>query len=173
MDAPPEDEGQGGAQSLVEQDDNPRRKRPAAQYQGIPPAQLPPMAPDGGPSPVAIAAPPPMPPATPELFVCLRGPCRHYWELVTHLESGNPADTWDAEEGLVDPQTGAAVRQPRQINRTCLVHPGLETDLTDDLVYSCDRWDPLIPGERLLKRRDKNRHLYFKLHPEHRPRTKE
>jgi hypothetical protein len=46
---------------------------------------------------------------------------------------------------------------PRQINHACLVNPGMETELTNDFVYECSRWDPYSPGELLqltARRRD-------------------
>mgnify|MGYP001583113780 CR=1 FL=1 len=124
-------------------DEDPRHKAPADIYAGVAPAPLPPIAPDGGfaPKPGPVGPPPPLPAATPDTFLCLRGPCRHHWELVTHLEAGNPALTWDPEIGLKD-ENGQPVAQPKQHSRTCLVQAGTETDLTEDVVYACSRWDP-------------------------------
>lgn len=147
-----------------------KHKAPIEQYEGIEPAPLPPIAPDGGLMPGPIGSPPSVPAATPKTFVCLRGPCRHYWELVTFMAAGNPSGTF-GEDGLRDPDTGKPIALPRQINRTCLAHPGTETELTEDMVYDCNLWDPIVPGERLA--RDKNRRRYLKAHPEHRPTTEE
>jgi hypothetical protein len=124
-------------------------------------------APDGGIAPGPIGDTPQVPAATPEQFICLRGPCRYYWQLETFFASGNPTSTWDPEHGLKD-EHGNPLRQPSQISRSCLVHPGTETELTDDLVYDCSRWDPLTPRE--AKRREKRRSRYLKLHPDHRSR---
>lgn len=140
-----------------------KTKSPIEQFAGIEPSPMPPIAPDGGFMAGPIGAPPPIPPATPETFVCLRGPCRHYWELVSHMESGNPANTW-GEGGLVD-EAGAVIAQPRAISRTCVANPGFETDLTDDNVYDCNRWDPM--SERELKKLERRRSKYLRLHPDH------
>lgn len=119
--------------------------------------------PDGVPA-VGVGATAPVPAADPRLFICLRGPCAHYWERESFMESGNPKETW---EDMIDPATGARVRMPRQLDRTCTAHPGTETDLTDQLVYDCNRWEPLTRGE--LKARDKRRRHYFKNYPDHQP----
>lgn len=113
-----------------------------------------------------VGSTPPIPDATPELFVCLRGPCRHYWQFSSHIESGNPKETWDPEIGLKD-EEGNPIKQPRQINRVCLVHPGVETELDDNLVYDCSRWDPLSARE--VRRQEKAKAKYYKRHPEHAP----
>jgi len=126
-------------------------------YADSPPAPLPPIAPDGGFAVVEIEPPAPVPPATPELFICLRGPCRHYWEIEAYFESGNPADIWE-ELGLPP---------PRQIHRTCKAHPGTETELTEGLVYACNLWDPLEPEE--LVQLDARRRRYYERNPTHRP----
>lgn len=225
-----------------EDEEDGRRKVLADAWNDIPPAPLPPIAPDGGLAISAIPPPPPLPTPTPATFVCLRGPCRHLWQLETHLDSGNTSATWDPAAGLkamkpcadcggtgfvqgvpelaapphaacgylasqghfrgmpcrlvanhggahhhalgiperqrlhcptcggsrvvVDPD-GAPVRQPRKITRTCLVHEGTETDFTDDVVYQCNRWDPIDPKDKEHRRRDDRRRVYLKLHPEH------
>lgn len=142
-----------------------RVKAPLESFRKLEVSPLPPLAPDGGFAPGPIGLPPPLPPATPEHFVCLRGPCRHYWELVTEMPAGNPAETF-GPDGLTD-QDGQPVQIPRQITRTCTAHVGTETDLTDDNVYACNRWDPLEPGE--LKKIRKRQAAYFHDHPEHDP----
>ena len=139
-------------------------RTPIDQYQDIGLGPLPPIAPDGGFMPGGVGLPVPVPAATPANFVCLRGPCRHYWELETWMASGNPAETF-GPDGLRDPVTGRPLRAPRQINRTCLVHPGTETELTEDCVSNCSRWDPLSPRE--LRKRLKARERYYRDHPEH------
>lgn len=148
-------------------DEDDKRKVPAEQYKDIAPAPMPPIAPDGGIAPgYGIGQAPAVPAATPANFVCLRGPCRHYWEVHTFMASGNPADTWDPEHGLKDAD-GNPVRQPRQINRSCLSAPGNEMELTEDTVYFCNRWSPLSPRE--LRKREKPQQRYLKLHPDHLP----
>jgi hypothetical protein len=150
----------------AEDDEDDKHKSPIDQYKDVELGGLPAIAPDGGFMPGPLGVPPSVPAATPADFVCLRGPCRHYWQLETFMASGNPSDTW-GEGGLVDVETGKPLRIPRQINRSCLAHPGTETELTEDCVYSCNKWDPLTPRE--LKARGKRQTKYFKLHPEQRP----
>jgi len=145
-------------------EDNGKHKTPIDAFARVEPGPLPPIAPDGGFMAGPVGAPPPIPAATPQTFVCLRGPCRHYWEIKTHMESGNPAETW-GDDGLKD-ESGKPIAQPRAISRTCLAHPGTETDFTDDNVYACSRWDPLTARE--VSKRDKRRSKYLKLYPEHR-----
>ncbi len=85
-----------------------------------------------------IGAPAATPPRTPENFVCLRGPCRYYWRLVTMANEGNPAETWKALGR--DP--------PRQHHHVCLLDPSGETDFTDgDNAYDCNKWDPMTVNE--------------------------
>ena len=147
-------------------DDDGKYRDPALVYDRVAPSPLPPMGPDGGPLGTGgVGPPPPLPAATPDHFVCLRGPCLHYWQMETHMDAGNPAETW-GEDGLRDDE-GKPVRQPRQISRTCLVHPGVEVELTENVVYACSRWEPQLPGD--LKRRDKRRRVYLKQYPHHAP----
>lgn len=147
-------------------DEDDKRKAPIDQYSHIEPGGLPPIAPDGGFAPGPIGTPPAVDAATPQNFICLRGPCRHYWQIETFVASGNPSSTW-GEGGLVDPDTGKPLRVPRQLNRSCLAHSGTETELTEDCVYNCNRWDPLTPRE--LRATAKRTAKYFKLYPDHRP----
>jgi hypothetical protein len=141
--------------------DGEKAKAPADKYSEISDEAFPapPIAPDGGIAPGwgGIDLPSGAPPATPQNMICLRGPCRHYWELVTTSPAGNPSDTW-AELGQ---------REPRQINRTCIVNPGYETELTEDCAYDCNLWDPLREAEVTL--REQRREAYFTKHPDHRP----
>ncbi len=127
---------------------------------------LPPIAPDGGfiaTGPIGNGAI--VPAADPRNFICVRGPCVHYWQRETFYASGNPAETW-GEGGLVDGDH-KPIRMPRQIDRTCLAHPGTETELTDELVYDCGRWLPMTP--RQVRKRDKLRRAYYKKNPDHDP----
>lgn len=97
-----------------------------------------------------IGQPEPVPPRTPENFICLRGPCRFYWHLTTMAGEGNPAGTFEA----------LGIPRPRQHHHVCLVNPGFETDLTDDNVFDCNRWEPLSHHEvthRLTLRQDYER----------------
>lgn len=124
-----------------------------------------PAAPDGG-IPASIAAgalgqPTTVPARTPDNFVCLRGPCRHYWHLVTMAQEGNPAETWEH----------LGIPAPRQHHHTCLVNPGFETGFGDDNAYECNKWDPLDDAE--LVQIKVRRGAYYQRHPEHRPVTHE
>jgi hypothetical protein len=150
-------------EDLLDADDDERSRVPRDTYAGIPPAPMPPLAPDGGLVPVAMGNPPPVPPATPELFVCLRGPCRHYWQISSHLVSGNPEETW-GEDGLRD-ERGQPLRAPRQITRACTYQAGVDTQFTDDIVYACNRWDPVLPKDEA--RLEKRRRIYLKQFPQY------
>lgn len=104
-------------------------------------------APPGGPAVGYAAEPAEVADAmTPENTICLRGPCRHFWQLVSTAPMGNPKGTFE-ELGL---------REPRQYSYACLTHPGTETDLGEDVIYECSRWDPMTNRElvRLRRRRD-------------------
>lgn len=140
-----------------------KTKSPIDQYKDFEPAGLPPIAPDGGFMPGPIGIPPSVDAATPANFICLRGPCAHYWQMETFMASGNPKETW-GPNGLKDAD-GKPLRVPRQLNRSCLAHPGTETELTEDCVYECSRWTPMT--QRELRDVSKRRSRYFKLHPEH------
>jgi hypothetical protein len=117
-----------------------------------------PIAPDGGIAPgfgIAPAAGPPAP--SPENSVCLRGPCRHYWEMETDFDAGNPAGTFEA----------LGLKEPRQKHRTCLRSPAAETTLGSFPVRACDQWDPM---DRVsLDERERRREQYYARHPEHAP----
>ena len=150
---------------MEKKDDGEKIKAPSEQYKDFEPSAMA-VAPDGGIAPDGVGMAPAVPAATPEHFWCLRGPCRHYWELHTFMASGNPADTWNSEDGLKD-ESGNPLRIPRQVNRSCRLQKGTETELTEDCVFYCTDWDPLTPRE--LRKRDKRQRKYFKLHPEHLP----
>ena len=79
----------------------------------------------------------PLPPVAD--MVCLQGPCRHYWHLVTLGPDGKAS-------GL------------RQHHHTCLVQPGRETDLGDDFVFECSRWDPMSPFEHEEREHRRNKY---------------
>jgi hypothetical protein len=245
----PDDGGDDAADELVSFDDE-RRRVPADTYAKVPGMGPLVIGPDGVPKLGGIGQPAPLPPRTAEHFICLRGPCRHFWQLQTHLVSGNPSMTWDPEVGLRpikqcptcggralphvapalalssttacghtptqgkwsvnsdgqpttiypcrlvaghegahhhDPNKppapqpvkcpecddsgyivdleGPVVKEPKQHTLSCMLQPGIDTDLTDDNVYDCTHWDPLMPKE--LAKRDKRRREYLKRHPEH------
>ena len=75
----------------------------------------------GTPAAVPLPQVKPLPPA--EQMLCAKGPCKHYWKLVTLGPDGDP-------DGL------------KQHHHTCLVQPGRETDLGDDFVFECNRYEP-------------------------------
>lgn len=81
--------------------------------------------------------PEPIPPATPETMVCLRGPCKHYMELQSMFQHGNTKGTLE--------------HVPKQTNRFCRAIEGTDIDLTDELVYNCSEWEPLLKAETLLR----------------------
>ncbi len=141
------DDAEDLLEAELDQVDDEHTRTPLDAYADFEPQPIA-VAPDGGPAIEAMGPPAAVPPATPELFVCLRGPCRHYWEIETHLASGNPADTW-GPDGLKD-EDGNAIRAPRQITRACTYQAGIDTQFTDDIVYACNRWDPIIPIARVL-----------------------
>jgi hypothetical protein len=135
--------------------DNERDSVPAERYADVQLPPGPPIAPDGGIAPGYGIQPAPAPPeATPDAFVCLRGPCRHYWHLETFAGAGNPKGTFE----------NLGLREPRQINRTCIANPGHETDLTEDCVYECNLWDPLSPDQ--LDAIEARRRRYFEANQE-------
>lgn len=86
--------------------------------------------------------PEPIPAATPETMICLRGPCRHYMELTSLFQHGNTKNTLD--------------HVPKQTNRFCRAIEGTDIDLTDELVFECSNWEPLLRAETLVRsaRRD-------------------
>jgi len=110
------------------------------------------MGPDGLPMPAQLLPPPPVPARTPDNFVCLRGPCIHYWHLQTMAGEGNPEGTFDHVK--------------KKIHHVCLRNPGYETSFEDDNAYACNQWDPVAPDQ--LVKREKRRQDYFSQHPEHR-----
>lgn len=74
--------------------------------------------------------------------VCAKGPCRHYWRLVVPMDTAQP-----------DTYRELGIPEPRQTWRSCLLHPGTETQLSGDMpVQECNRWDP-VPSVELLARR--------------------
>ena len=114
------------------------------------PQALPPMSPDGGFMPQLPIQPEPIPDATPENMICLRGPCRHYVEMTSLFQAGNTKGTLE--------------HLPRQINRFCRAIPGDAIPLTDEVVRICSEWDPLTPADMLARSRRRN--SWLKKNPE-------
>ena len=126
---------------------------PAVAYQDVELPSAPPISPDGGIAPGHGVAPPPaLPPATPENFICLRGPCRHHVHLQTVADYGNPAGTFKKGE------------EPRQHTYLCVAFPGLEIDLTEDCCFDCNRWSPLMREE--IEARQRGLDTFYEQHPE-------
>lgn len=84
-----------------------------------------------------LAPPDPTLPATPEHFVCLRGPCRFY------LEIKSPAQIENRGMGYT----------PEQTSRYCRAVQGATIDLGDDNVIACNTWDPSFSDYSLEQRR--------------------
>src|SRR6185436_8511362 len=89
----------------------------------------------------------PIPEATEENMVCLRGPCRHYLEMRPFFAAGNAKGTLDHHHVLV--------------KRTCMVISGYEVDMTDEVMNECTGWDPLMPEELALK--NSRRERYYQI----------
>jgi hypothetical protein len=113
---------------------------------------------DGTPKPAGpVGNPEPLPDATPDNWICLRGPCRHYMRIVEAGEFGNTAGTFEADE------------QPRQVNHWCDAINGSYTDMGNNIVFECNRWDPLDDDEPEVMARERRRSKYLKLYPAHAP----
>lgn len=112
---------------------------------------LPPVSGDGGFVPQMPIMQEPIPEASPDNMICLRGPCKNYIEIVSRFNAGNTKGTLD--------------HMPKQINRFCKVIPGTDIDLTDEVVKDCSEWDPLLPEDNLVKERDSRRQAYLAQNP--------
>lgn len=103
-------------------------------YADFEPMGGPPLAADGSPDLQALQAsigPPPKIPSFEE-SKCRQGPCRHYWHMRTMAPGGNPEGTFE----------DLGIPEPRQHHHVCTANPGMETDLGDDFVFICNRWEP-------------------------------
>jgi hypothetical protein len=134
----------GGDNGTASADASPEDKSKSLKdkvYGDFQPSQVP-IAPDGGPVPGWGAMDAPLrPEPTEDNYICLRGPCRHFWHLVCSAGEGNPGGTWEA----------LGIPEPREHHLTCTAHPGTETQLSfDELVFECSRWDPMDDTERLM-----------------------
>jgi hypothetical protein len=63
--------------------------------------------------------------ASPENFICLRGPCRHYFEARGPFPTGTKG-----------------FEAPTIVNRVCMRLPGTFLDLFDEVIEKCNCWDP-------------------------------
>lgn len=79
----------------------------------------------------AVGPEDPIPEATAENMVCLRGPCRHYVEITKRFKAGN--------RGMD--------RQFTQATRFCNALTSEWIELTDEAVFDCNRWEPMSTEE--------------------------
>lgn len=163
---------------MEKSDDDEKARAPRERFDDIEPSPVG----FGGIEGIAAPAPPtPEPEVSAENMVCLRGPCRYYWEMVTHVDAGNAGGTFGGEDGLREVTDVAVaddgeveltygeglVQMPKQMNRVCLVNSGYETELTGDCVYECSRWDPEDPSDPGLAARLARRQAWQADNPEH------
>jgi hypothetical protein len=121
---------------------NKEKRELGDQFDNMEPPPSPVMGPDGPAMPVTYLTPgEPLPPATPENFLCLLGPCKHYVEI----------HSWADVEAR-------GIQRPKQINRICRVIPGVDLDLTEDCVFACNEWAPILPDE--IAEREHRRNVF-------------
>jgi len=90
-----------------------------------------------------------VPEATPRDMVCMRGPCRHYFQTVQFFPAGIVRGTLDHD--------------PLQMQRACLrISP--PSSLGDEAVYKCSEWDPIDPTE--ASARQTRRDAFYAANPE-------
>lgn len=106
--------------------------------------------PDGGFVPQMALIPEPIPAATPQSFLCLRGPCRYYLERRYPAQVGNTKGTFD--------------RPLVQIERHCHRMNAVATSLMDELVSECNEWHPYMAEE--VSARDAAREAVKAAHPD-------
>jgi hypothetical protein len=94
----------------------------------------------------------PMPDYTPENVICLRGPCKHYWEMKLFFESGNTE--------------GTMPEAPKYTQRACLRQSGVVQNLNDDVVFECSSWEPMTKVERNVQ--DAAREEFYQENPQFR-----
>lgn len=111
------------------------------------PAPLP-VGPDGGFMPTTVD-PGPSPKPSAETFICLRGPCRYYFETRMIADVHNRA--------LLDKQLVAH-------SMYCHRMPGYVLDLMDEPgVLDCNEWNPYNQAE--VRDRDFNRQAWLEKNP--------
>jgi len=124
-------------------DPDAKRKSPHDQYADFSPAPVPVNPEDGSPLPVEamqMQQAPAAPAVTEENMICCRGPCQHFWHVVTLAPDGGIS-------GL------------KQHSYSCIRNAGMETELGDDCVFDCNLWDPIDPTD--LRTRDLRREHYW------------
>lgn len=101
----------------------------------------------------------PVPPPRGELlvlrdadWVCLAGPCRHYWRVANQIDNLKPHDAREVDgRRVIEPAktyaNGDPVRAFEQINHFCIPMPGIEMIMSDEVVLECNRWDPIDPED--------------------------
>lgn len=83
----------------------------------------------------------PIPKADETNLVCLRGPCKYYFEVKKRVPHGNPVGTFTPET------------EPRQTTRICLK---ANADLTDEAIYDCNAWLPISHLKRASRQTTRN-----------------
>lgn len=76
----------------------------------------------------------PIPQVNEDTLYCLRGPCKHYLEVIQRFDAGNTV--------------GTLKKEPRLTNRFCTKH---DLELTDQVVYECNHWHPIDEEEKLRR----------------------
>lgn len=106
----------------------------------------------GGFQPVVggVGMPEPIPAATPENLICLRGPCRYYHQATQFFGAGNPKGTPGVKNEL--------------LASMCTFPVGSPIDLTDECVFDCNKWDPDVGQAR--EERDARRELWRATNPD-------
>ena len=104
--------------------------------EGFDPAPLPPIGPDG-----ALELEPPRKMPDPPPRMCEAGPCVNYHRFEIQLDVTRPIAERVEEGGKL---VGAAPPMPFHVRvfHYCYPTPGVETDLGDMPVLSCNRWQP-------------------------------
>lgn len=94
------------------------------------------------PPPGFVGQPEPEEEATHDTLVCLRGPCRYYWELETKANVH--------ANGL------ESVFKGRMMNRFCLRHTGdADPSIGGESIYACNQWHPLTAADLAALERDR------------------
>jgi hypothetical protein len=151
--------------------------------EGFVPANLPPMAPDGGPIPEA--APRYLPVVTKSL--CDRGPCRKRHLFAASMEAAEPTDGSPLERPKLDEDGEPIIKHqepdvlgwngemvpgrtiyetepytPLQMVRACYPAPGVKIELgEDEPVLECSLWDPEDPTDLEVIARERRREKYL------------
>lgn len=115
-------------------------------YEDFEPAPIP-IAPDGGIAPGYAVPMPEAPAPTEDTWICLAGPCRHFWQIA---ERADPlSGSW-----------GDYGQKPMmQLSQSCTVQPGMETELSyNSPILTCNRWDPFTATE--VAERERRQKLY-------------